>query len=320
MYDLNLSVPDLTSENYSQDNKFRLLKNYLYELNDMLAVALSESSGDVISIVKNIEEKTEKKSQKEALLLKSQSVNRFNRLKEEIIRTADEICESYKSDIKKTETEILSMAEKIYTAKTEFSEYKADVNTKFDQTAENIRLKSENTEDVRTDLENFKNSSRGELSISADAIISKVESIFQTKSDSAELEARISSEITQTEANITEIFSNDIITLSDDISTVGGSVNRFMSELDVYIRRGELSEGVFGIEIGRTDSNIKARFTNERLSFYQGLNEVAYISGSSLYITNADILDYLRIGNSSQGYFLFDTTQNGLEVRWIDAE
>ena len=69
-----------------------------------------------------------------------------------------------------------------------------------------------------------------------------------------------------------------------------------------------------------SDSNIKARFTNDRLSFYQGASEVAYISGSSLYITNADVLDYLRIGNSSQGYFLFDTTSNGLEVRWIDGK
>jgi hypothetical protein len=92
-----------------------------------------------------------------------------------------------------------------------------------------------------------------------------------------------------------------------------------VSDLDVYIRRGELEENVYGIEIGRSDSNIKARFTNDRLSFYQGASEVAYISGSSLYITNADVLDYLRIGNSSQGYFLFDTTSNGLEVRWIDG-
>ena len=117
----------------------------------------------------------------------------------------------------------------------------------------------------------------------------------------------------------TEAFSENIASVEKDLSTVGGEVQELVSSLDVYIRRGMLEDDVYGIEIGRSDSNIKARFTNDRLSFYQGVSEVAYISGSSLYITNADVLDYLRIGNSAHGYFLFDTTSNGLEVRWIDG-
>lgn len=40
MYDLNLSVPNLTSKKYSDDNRFLLLKNYLYELNETLSHAL----------------------------------------------------------------------------------------------------------------------------------------------------------------------------------------------------------------------------------------------------------------------------------------
>ena len=103
---------------------------------------------------------------------------------------------------------------------------------------------------------------------------------------------------------------------SEDLSSVGGEVKELASSLDVYIRRGELEEGVYGIEIGRSDSNIKARFTNDRLSFYQGLSEVAYVSGSNLYITRAEILDYLKIGNSTDGYFTFDVSENGLEVMW----
>ena len=86
--------------------------------------------------------------------------------------------------------------------------------------------------------------------------------------------------------------------------------------MDAYIRRGELSEGVFGIEIGRSDSLIKARFTNDRLTFFQGDCEVAYISGSNLYITRAQVLDCLEIGNENDGFFAFDVTNNGLEVRW----
>ena len=75
----------------------------------------------------------------------------------------------------------------------------------------------------------------------------------------------------------------------------------------------------YGIEIGRSDSNIKARFTNDRLSFYQGLAEVAYISGSNLYITRTQVLDYLKLGNAAEGFFIFDVTENGLEVTWTNG-
>jgi hypothetical protein len=67
------------------------------------------------------------------------------------------------------------------------------------------------------------------------------------------------------------------------------------------------------------DSNIKARFTNDKLSFVQGEMEVAYISGNSLFITRSEITDYIKIGNSGQGYFTFDVTENGLEVKWSNG-
>jgi tetrahydromethanopterin S-methyltransferase subunit B len=102
----------------------------------------------------------------------------------------------------------------------------------------------------------------------------------------------------------------------DGNSTALESLGADVARLGAYIRTGKLSDGVYGIEIGRSDSNIKARFTNDRLSFYQGLSEVAYISGSNLYITRAEILDYFRIGNSTDGYFTFDVSENGLEVMW----
>lgn len=41
MYDLNLSVPNITSDKYSNERRFSLLKNYLYELNETLSIALA---------------------------------------------------------------------------------------------------------------------------------------------------------------------------------------------------------------------------------------------------------------------------------------
>lgn len=320
MYDLNLSVPNITAQKYTTDNRFQLLKNYLYELNETLSFALSDKTeGEIRIIRKEIEENNET-TRSQAMELKTESIKKFNQLKEQIIRTADEIQIEYNSQIDKSEQEILSIVEKNYIARSEHGEYENEVNTALQQTAEEISLVSANTDDVRADLENFKNLSRSELNVRAEAIVSQVENSFQTKNEAYELESRVVSQITQTQDSVTENFSKELSLVSQDISSVGGTVSDLISDLDVYIRRGELEKNVYGIEIGRSDSNIKARFTNDRLSFYQGISEVAYVSGSSLYITNADVLDYLRIGNSSQGYFLFDTTANGLEVRWIDGD
>ena len=51
MYDLNLSVPNITSPKYSSDNRFLLLKNYLQELNETLSFALADrSANEIISL------------------------------------------------------------------------------------------------------------------------------------------------------------------------------------------------------------------------------------------------------------------------------
>ncbi len=320
MYDLNLSVPDLTSQRYTDENKFRLLKNYLYELNEALAIAMSNGVSETKVLVSELKASAPKDRKGEIISLKNQSLKRFAELKEQIFRTADEIETEYKAEISKTQNEIESSVEALYVTKSEYGEYKNDMNTQISQTSTQIQLAADNTEEVKKDLETFKKTAHSEIKASSNQIISQVESTFETKKEADMLESRLSSQIIQTENSITDIFSNKISGISDEINAVGESVSEFQSELDVYIRRGELEDGVYGIEIGRSDSHIKARFTNERLSFFQGSVEVAYISGSSLYITNADILDYLRIGNKTQGYFLFDTTSNGLEVRWIDAE
>lgn len=320
MYDLNLSVPNITSSKYTNDNRFLLLKNYLYELNDVLSFALSDRSGNELSILYDKTQKLQDEKKNDTIRLRNESIEKFNELKEQIVRTADEIYKDYSSSISKTREEIISEVSSAYATKSDIGEYKSQVDTKIEQNSHNITLLSENIDSVTDDVNIFKESARSEITMQSEAIMSQVENVFLTKNDGYELEDRVGSQITQTVKNVTENFSERLSVVNDDVGSVATTVDELISSLDVYIRRGELESGVYGIEIGRSDSSIKARFTNDRLSFYQGVAEVAYISGSSLYITNADILDYLRIGDSSNGYFLFDTTLNGLEVRWIDGD
>ena len=316
MYDLNLSVPNLTSPKYSNDNRFLLLKNYLYELNETLSFALGDKSQTEIQMLKKKFETGKGEEKQNIIRLKNDSKKRFEELKNQIIRTAEEIEMDYSAAISQSEREILQTAQGEFTTKTEFSEYKNQVGTELLQTAEGISANAKTTEEISAALESYKKTNNAQLTIQAEEILSQVENIYSAKTDLGDLEERISSQISQTAEGITETFSESLSSFSEDLSSVGGEVKELASSLDVYIRRGELEEGVYGIEIGRSDSNIKARFTNDRLSFYQGLSEVAYISGSNLYITRAEILDYLKIGNSTDGYFTFDVSENGLEVMW----
>lgn len=319
MYDLNLTVPNLTSPKYSDDNRFLLLKNYLYELNEVLANALGDRNGEEIQILKKTVE-SEKESERQSVIrLKNDSKKRFQELKEQIIRTAEEIELDYTTAISQTEEEILQRAQGEFATNTELGEYKNQVGTELSQTADRITATAENCEEIQADLENFKTETGSRFSLQSSEILSQVESIYSAKTELGDLEERISSQISQTSEGITETFSEKLSRVESDLSSVGGEVRELASSLDVYIRRGELEEGVYGIEIGRSDSNIKARFTNDRLSFYQGLAEVAYISGSNLYITRAQVLDYLKLGNAAEGFFIFDVTENGLEVTWTNG-
>lgn len=389
MYDLNLIVPNITSEKYSQENKFLLLKNYLYELNEVLSYALADKSYGEISEIKKSVEKISDEQGVSVKQLRAQSVKKFNELKEQILTAADEIEREYTSFVESAKNQIMQSVKGDYVAKSDFGEYRDTVETQLRQQADSIELTAESTEQIKgrlvsvTDtqeilqnaqkslednqktlsdtqkslddnqnslenaqkilrddittlgdnqnalakeleedslaLDEYKKTARSELSVQSDAIMSQVEDVYTSKNETEQLESRVYSKISQTATDVTETFNQRFSQEGESIGEVESALSGFISDMEVYIRRGELANGVYGIEIGRTDSNIKARFTNDRLSFYRGVTEVAYISGNSLYITDAHILDYLKIGDKDEGYFMFDCTENGLEVRWING-
>lgn len=241
---------------------------------------------------------------------------KFEELKNKIIITADEVFKNCTTEIENNEKEIFLKAQNEFLALSDFGEYKSETASIIKENADAITLNSSNIENTKNNLENYKSQNNTELNLRAEAIISQVENIFSKKSEYDEFTKTISSQISQTTKNITENFETKISSAKDDISSLGGTVSELIYSLDAYIKRGELENGVYGIEIGRSDSNIKARFTNEKLSFLQGTTEVAYISGNNLHILRAEILDYIKIGDSNNGFFSFDVTDNGLEVRW----
>ena len=81
------------------------------------------------------------------------------------------------------------------------------------------------------------------------------------------------------------------------ISNVAGEVEN----LSGYIKTGLLDNGEIGVEIGNILSAggapFKVRLTGQRLSFWSGGVEVAYMSDSSLYVTRAIVTGKFTLGN-----------------------
>ena len=109
-----------------------------------------------------------------------------------------------------------------------------------------------------------------------------------------------------TEARL-EADSTAISQLYTGLQSVTGTVDALGDTLrstSAYIKSGLLEEGVYGLEIGQTNTvdgvntfDRFARFTADRLSFYDNSGaEVAYISDYQLYITNARVSGKLTLG------------------------
>ena len=133
MYDLNLSVPNITSRKYSNDNRFLLLKNYLYELNETLSYALAEKTQSEISAITGQINTMEKIQQETATKLSSLNTLKFKELKEKILSTAEEIEKDCNSAIEQSEKQILQTVTSDFVSRSEFGEYSANTETAIKQ-------------------------------------------------------------------------------------------------------------------------------------------------------------------------------------------
>lgn len=304
------------------------LSKMLSQLDETLRMVLNSTGTDLKSLAVAVSKGNEIADKKEnsglavALQLSKEQKDNFDTLKSEIVRSAEEVTQGYTNALIESERGIRREFGEQYIAKSDIGKYTSEMKTAIEQNNQVVNLQAESLESIQSELTDYKIKNNAELSVQADEIISQVQESFVSQTEMGELEEKIVSQITQSASDVKETFSSQLTVTNEELSELGQEVSEFIETIDVYIKRGLLvdaenpEDDIYGIEIGRSDSNVKARFTNEKLSFIQGDVEVAYISGSNLYITRAEILDYLKIGNSEQGFFTFDVTEYGLEVRW----
>lgn len=137
---------------------------------------------------------------------------------------------------------------------------------------------------VVTEITENHNSS---IDATKNAILSTVSSDYTLKSEIESITQHFDTQIEQTSTDIEFKFTST----QEMINKLDGKVDVNKQELQKFIR---FVDGQ--IQLGQSDSMFSLTISNERISFKDNGAEVAYISNSTLYITEAKITSSLTIG------------------------
>ena len=144
-----------------------------------------------------------------------------------------------------------------------------------------------------------------------ESILSNVANKYADNITITELQSNLSSQLTQTNANIDLRFN----TVNDYTIKVDGQLQQYKKEVETNIRFNEN-----GMQLGKLDSPFMASLDNTKLAFLENNKEVAYISNNKMHITQVEISTNLKIGDEKKGFFTWQQGANGnLSLKWSRA-
>lgn len=145
---------------------------------------------------------------------------------------------------------------------------------------------------------------------SADAARATAEAAIEEALAALNGVAQTVTELTQTVTELvqtSEGWEFNFQTIEESLTEISGQFESHYTEQLKYIRfiDGEIVIGVEG-------NLMSLRLSNDRISFLQGGVEVAYMSGNKLYITDAQVLNRLDLGN----YYFLPRSDGNLTFRY----
>ncbi|MBQ8279479.1 MAG: phage tail protein [Roseburia sp.] len=136
-----------------------------------------------------------------------------------------------------------------------------------------------------------------QITATSESITSAVMEEVYLKEDTDALISAVSTQVTQTAEDIEFRFTE----FSQDIDAVAAGTDAQFEEISKYIR---FVDG--NIILGEEGNTLTLRIENDRIAFLDSGMEVAYFSNNKLYVTDAEILHSLQIGN-----FVYMPRNNG---------
>lgn len=135
------------------------------------------------------------------------------------------------------------------------------------------------------------------LDVTERNIKSTVSESYSLKDETEALISDVRLEVTQTK----DSYDMEFIQFRQDLAAAAGGADAQFEEIRKYIR---FPDGK--ILLGEVGNELELQIANDRISFLQDGAEVAYFSNRKLYVTDAEILHSLQLGN-----FAFMPRANG---------
>lgn len=135
-----------------------------------------------------------------------------------------------------------------------------------------------------------------QLNVTKQSIQSNVSEISQIQNNIATMKKETSTSIEQTNKSISAVISSTNI-LQEKVNGSDETIKNINTNFGFDAE---------GMTIGKSDSHFKTKISNERFSFTENGNEVAYFANKKMYITDGQFTNSMRVGD-----FAFVPRANG---------
>lgn len=122
-------------------------------------------------------------------------------------------------------------------------------------------------------------------------ILNEVSEKYTPVSDLAAITQQLSTLATQTSSNYTWTV-NQLTALQNDTIGSTSQLSNQLQEIMTY-----MTFDASGLTIGKSGNPMKLKISNEKVSILQNDNEIAYFSGSRLYVKSGEFLQSMKLGN-----------------------
>lgn len=145
-----------------------------------------------------------------------------------------------------------------------------------------------------------------QLNVTKQSIQSNVSEISQIQNNIATMKKETSTSIEQTNKSISAVISSTNI-LQEKVNGSNETIKNINTNFGFDAE---------GMTIGKSDSHFKTKISNERFSFTENGNEVAYFANKKMYITDGQFTNSMRVGD-----FAFVPRANGsLDFKKVGGE
>ena len=151
--------------------------------------------------------------------------------------------------------------------------------------------------DALEQIANSKQETSAEIQQTKDMLRSEIAETYYSKDDTDSILGEVSTALEQTNEYIEMQFTS----FQADLENLNADNTAKFQDIEKYIR---FEDG--NIILGEVGNEIVLTIENDRISFTQNGQEVAYFSNNKLNVTDADVVHSLRIGN-----FIFSPRPNG---------